>query len=72
MRQMAESAAEKMASPISEDFPGGVISIKRRLDGEVRIEFGREVIVVSAENAVAIAEALLKEAGARMHIVRSS
>jgi len=54
-----------------EDFPGGVISIKRRLDGAVRIEFGSEVILVWPEGAVAIAEALLKEAGAQMRVVRA-
>lgn len=45
------------------DFPGGQMKIRRRVDGAVRMEFGREVIVVSPENAVAIAQALLKEAG---------
>ena len=45
------------------DFPGGKIHIRRRLDGAVRIEFGREVILVSPENAVKLAQALLKEAG---------
>jgi hypothetical protein len=54
-----------------EDFPGGKITIKRRLDGAVRIEFGREVILVSPANAVAIAGALLKEAGAQMKVVRA-
>lgn len=45
------------------DFPGGKMHIRRRMDGAVRIEFGREVIVVSPENAVKLAQALLKEAG---------
>ena len=45
------------------DFPGGKLSIRRRIDGAVRMEFGREVLVFSPDNAVAIAKALLKEAG---------
>jgi hypothetical protein len=48
------------------DFPGGKIHIRRRLDGAVRIEFGREVIVVSPQNAIKLAQALLKEAGVDM------
>lgn len=45
------------------DFPGGKLHIRRRGDGAVRMEFGREVIVVSPQNAIEIAKALLKEAG---------
>lgn len=48
------------------DFPGGKLHIRRRVDGAVRMEFGREVIVVSPQNAVALAQALLKEAGVDM------
>ena len=48
------------------DFPGGQIQIRRRVDGAVRIEFGREVIVVSPQNAVKLAQALMKEAGVEM------
>jgi hypothetical protein len=48
------------------DFPGGKFHIRRRLDGAVRMEFGREVIVVSPENAIRLARALLKEAGVDM------
>lgn len=45
------------------DFQGGKMHIRRRLDGAVRIEFGSEVILVSPQNAVELAKALLKEAG---------
>jgi hypothetical protein len=48
------------------DFPGGKLHIQRRLDGALRMEFGREVLVFSPANAVAIARALLKEAGVEM------
>jgi len=48
------------------DFPGGKMHIRRRLDGAVRLEFGREVIVVSPDNAIRLARALLKEAGVEM------
>lgn len=51
---------------MSGDFPGGKIHIRRRVDGAVRIEFGREVILVSPDNAVRLAQALLKEAGVDM------
>lgn len=59
-----------LMSCASGDFPGGKITICRRLDGAVRIEFGREVIVVDRSNAVAIAKALLAEAGAKVEVVR--
>jgi hypothetical protein len=48
------------------DFAGGKLHIRRRLDGSVRMEFGREVIVVSPGNAIGLAQALLKEAGVEM------
>lgn len=48
------------------DFPGGKLHIRRRIDGAIRMEFGREVIVVSPKNAVELARALLKEAGVEM------
>lgn len=44
------------------DYPGGKLHIRRRVDGAVRIECP-PVMVVSPANAVAIARALLKEAG---------
>lgn len=50
------------------DFPGGKLYIRRRVDGTIRIEFGREVMVVEPRNAVEIAKALLKEAGVEMVI----
>lgn len=48
------------------DFPGGKFHIGRRMDGAVRMEFGREVIVVSPQNAIRLAQALLKQAGVEM------
>lgn len=48
------------------DFPGGKLHIRRRVDGAIRMEFGREVMVFSPQNAVEIAKALLKEAGVDM------
>jgi hypothetical protein len=48
------------------DFPGGKFHIRRRVDGAVRLEFGTAVVVVSPENAVRLAQALLKEAGVEM------
>ena len=48
------------------DFPGGKLTIRRRIDGAVRMEFGREVLVFSPDNAAQIAKALLKEAGVEM------
>ena len=52
---------------MSGDFPGGQqMRLDRRVDGAVRIEFGREVIVVSPMNAVKIAQELLKLAGVQM------
>lgn len=51
------------------DFPGGPIKISKRVDGAVRIEFGREVIVVTPHNAVKIGKALLRMAGAKVHMI---
>lgn len=48
---------------MSDDFPGGKLHIRRRVDGAIRMEFGREVMVFEPMNAIAIARALLKEAG---------
>ena len=55
---------------MGDDFPGGKINIRRRLDGAIRIQFGREAIVVSPSNAIVLAEALLKEAGAHVKVKR--
>ena len=55
---------------MKDDFPGGKINIRRRLDGAIRIEFGREIVVVSPSNAIVLAEALLKEAGAHVKVKR--
>lgn len=48
---------------MSGDFPGGKLHIRRRMDGAIRMEFGREVIVVEPKNAIEMAKALLQEAG---------
>ena len=45
------------------DFPGGKFTVRRRVDGAVWMEFGREVIVASPANTILMAQAMLKEAG---------
>jgi hypothetical protein len=52
-----------MGTEAMSDFPGGKITIGHRMDGAIRIECRPQVVVVSPDNAVKIAQALLKEAG---------
>ena len=46
-----------------DDFSGGKITIRRRIDGAIRISCNPSVVVISPENAIRLARALMKEAG---------
>lgn len=49
-------------------FPGGMLLIQLRVDGAIMMKFNREVIVLSPQNAVEIAKALIKVVGGEIVI----